>query len=675
MVAGFLVFCSTLIIYFRGISSSVFGGDNADIALSYYYAGVPHPPGYPLNTILGWLVTRLPIGSTFAYRANFVSAVFTAISIGIFYLILFKLTKNKIISLIGSATLAFIPLIWLYAHIAEVFQLTMVLVLASVYFLVIWLDLEVKKQKKNIKLIFLSIAFLGLAVFHHQTTILLLPSYVYILIKKRKIIFVSVKTYVLIIGSFLIGFLPYIYTPIAAFRKTPINWDDPVTFERFFRLITRGDYGTFQASGGILGFSVKARFVQIIWYFKVLRADFTIIGLILIIFGLFWLFKKNKQLFLFLLLNMFFTGPFFLFYASFPLQDVFMEGINERFLLTHYLFLGIALSLGIYFLSTKLGSYLMNFTRFKVLVVIFLTLLFCLLPFTYFFNNYHKTDMSKSNEGSYLARDILNSAEPPGILFLSGDTVAFNSFYEYYVGNVNTKTALIGAGRLKYPEYRIAIKKDYPYLVLPEDFTTDSSNNSGKAVVEIIFNNKDKFPIYSVYNIPVPDSYEWILQGMLYRLYKKAERPNSEQLVQLINDRINNLEYDEKQTRQTYVSLLTENIINTYADTFAGNAEVLLGVDDLEGAKSLFERALNNNPNSLRASLGLGLVYSKKGECENAEKIYTKVSGRFNKAWEPLQALSVLYRDCFHDEKKAADYREQGEKLYNPNLAKPVDQL
>ncbi|MBW2474999.1 MAG: DUF2723 domain-containing protein, partial [Deltaproteobacteria bacterium] len=39
--------------------------------------GVPHPPGYPTYTLLGWLFTRLPFGSI-AWRVNLLSSVSTA---------------------------------------------------------------------------------------------------------------------------------------------------------------------------------------------------------------------------------------------------------------------------------------------------------------------------------------------------------------------------------------------------------------------------------------------------------------------------------------------------------------------------------------------------------------------------------------------------------------------
>ena len=79
VLISFIVF----ILYFRGVASDVYGGDSGDIILSYFFAGVPHPPGYPLNTLLGAILTRLiPIGP-FAFKANLVSAVYMAFGVGL----------------------------------------------------------------------------------------------------------------------------------------------------------------------------------------------------------------------------------------------------------------------------------------------------------------------------------------------------------------------------------------------------------------------------------------------------------------------------------------------------------------------------------------------------------------------------------------------------------------
>lgn len=56
--------------------------DSGELAVASMYAGVPHPPGYPVWTIYTWLFTLLPIANI-AYRVALSSAVAGALSCGL----------------------------------------------------------------------------------------------------------------------------------------------------------------------------------------------------------------------------------------------------------------------------------------------------------------------------------------------------------------------------------------------------------------------------------------------------------------------------------------------------------------------------------------------------------------------------------------------------------------
>ena len=146
LVSFILVFLLTFILYIPGISPSVFGGDSGDIILAAYTAGIAHPQGYPLNTMIGWIFTHLPYDATVAYKANLMVAFFQALNVGLAFLITRLLTKNLIISIVSSLILAFTPIFWLYAHVAEVFQLTVLLIGLSSYFLLLWRENFLKKK-------------------------------------------------------------------------------------------------------------------------------------------------------------------------------------------------------------------------------------------------------------------------------------------------------------------------------------------------------------------------------------------------------------------------------------------------------------------------------------------------------------------------------------------------
>ena len=185
MIVTFFIFIVSLVLFIPGVSPSVFGGDSGDVILASWFGGVAHPPGYPLNNILGWLFTHLPLDSSVAYKANLTAAFLQAGGVVLLFLILKKLTKNNFASFFGASVLALNPLYWLYAHVYEVFQLNLVLLAAATYFLLVWREL-LEGKKKNSKYFYLFAFFWGLAVFHNHTSILLTPAYVYFILKVDK---------------------------------------------------------------------------------------------------------------------------------------------------------------------------------------------------------------------------------------------------------------------------------------------------------------------------------------------------------------------------------------------------------------------------------------------------------------------------------------------------------
>src|SRR3954454_4006838 len=61
--------------------------DSGELAVASYYAGVPHPPGYPVWTLYTWLFTVFFPFSNIAWRVALSSAVAGAFSCGMLALI------------------------------------------------------------------------------------------------------------------------------------------------------------------------------------------------------------------------------------------------------------------------------------------------------------------------------------------------------------------------------------------------------------------------------------------------------------------------------------------------------------------------------------------------------------------------------------------------------------
>src|SRR5436309_5814724 len=73
--------------YFLTLAPDLTLEDSGELATGSFYAGVPHPPGYPVWTIFTWLFTVLVPVSNIAWRVALASAVAGALACGLIALI------------------------------------------------------------------------------------------------------------------------------------------------------------------------------------------------------------------------------------------------------------------------------------------------------------------------------------------------------------------------------------------------------------------------------------------------------------------------------------------------------------------------------------------------------------------------------------------------------------
>ena len=99
--------------------------------------GVPHPPGYPLYVLLSYGFSHLPFGSL-AYRVNFMSAVWGAVTVGLLFLCARRAGCNRFTSAVAALGLGHGVTFWSVAVVAEVYTLTTVLLAATLLALLRW---------------------------------------------------------------------------------------------------------------------------------------------------------------------------------------------------------------------------------------------------------------------------------------------------------------------------------------------------------------------------------------------------------------------------------------------------------------------------------------------------------------------------------------------------------
>ncbi|MCU0305299.1 MAG: DUF2723 domain-containing protein, partial [Thermoanaerobaculales bacterium] len=81
LATGLVSGAAALALYLWSLAPGLTSADGGDFLIAAYHLGVPHPSGYPLWTMLGWIATRLPLADP-AVATNLLSAVCAALAIG-----------------------------------------------------------------------------------------------------------------------------------------------------------------------------------------------------------------------------------------------------------------------------------------------------------------------------------------------------------------------------------------------------------------------------------------------------------------------------------------------------------------------------------------------------------------------------------------------------------------
>lgn len=225
-LAALFTLLASLAMYLRTLADTVSFWDCGEFIACSYTLGIPHPPGAPFYLLLGRLFSLLPLSGDIAVRVNIVSALSSALTVMLTYLIIVLLVKQwrgeakstedifilTVSGVLGSLAFAFTDTFWFNGVEAEVYAISMLFTAAMVWLILVWLE---KSDEPFADRYLLIIAYLvGLAIGVHLLMILALPAiglivYYRLLDKKgQKINIVNLLIYGLIIGVLFAAVYP-----------------------------------------------------------------------------------------------------------------------------------------------------------------------------------------------------------------------------------------------------------------------------------------------------------------------------------------------------------------------------------------------------------------------------------------------------------------------------------
>lgn len=514
-----------LLVYLLTLAPSVTFFDSGEFITAISSLGTAHSPGYPLFINYAKAFTWLPFGSI-AFRVNLATAVSATAACYMVYLLVSHLLANEdlvadkpfsklgknTIALAAALTFAFSARLWLQSNHDKPYPLIAFLSALIFYQLLLWRDSYVAGTECP-AYIYLGAFLCGLAFGAHQTMILLLPTYALLILAMDWRLIGRVKELVLAFAFAILGFSIHLHMPIRAMNNPLLNWGDPKTFSQFLWNLLRKGYPV----------EKPARTLQLVWAqinaFNV-PAEFTWVGLAILLFGLAAYIRRQRDVVLAYLLGIFFFLLVIAGYLNTPREMIFL---TEEFFTPLYLLTAVFIGLGIFHLL-KIGLVSMPLKLSTSLPVKFIGLcIVLLLPATVCALHYVENDQHENYIAHDYATNTLRSLPQGAVLFTWGDSGAFPLWYLQGVERMRDDLDLLHTPHLVFSWYL----DSFPELFRSSVLRTFSLENLSpdRVLLMAVDEQMARRPVFidfsTRYSIEFP-TYSLRQKGICYELIPKT---------------------------------------------------------------------------------------------------------------------------------------------------------
>jgi len=368
-VAPLAAFIILFALYAATACRTVGPGDSGELTAVLSSWGVAHAPGYPLYSLIGNLVSLLPLPGEPALALNLLSSLFAALAAAVLAAAVIEATGSGAAAFVAALALGTSRVYWQYALVAEVFALNALFGATLLYLLARFL-----RGLRERAPVAWPLPAAGLvastAITHHQTLVIVLfpvalvfavallrahPSGAPRAVPRGAIVAATVAA--------IAGLLPLLYIPLAARGNPVLSWDDPTTTGSLIRLVQRQDFGPGTLmSPSIVAGSVLARGESVsplggrhFWLFLAeLPRDFGWVFVLFPLVGVVWAALRRR------LLALLFAGlaamlVLFFLRVNSPVLPLY-QGITERFYILPHVFVAFCGGWGIAWIGGSISG-------------------------------------------------------------------------------------------------------------------------------------------------------------------------------------------------------------------------------------------------------------------------------------------------------------------------------
>ena len=257
-----------LVLFALTFCRAEYWGDATELALVARSAGIAHPTGYPLWSMIAALFARLPLpGWNPALAVNLLSALFGAGACLVLYTLQRRLGSARAAALFGALVMASGMEMWHQSSIAEVYSFHVLLIGGVLLAAVRFYQLPCPARLYPVALL------LGLALSNHMTSVLLFPPVALLLFagnrgkggQRPNTTVPGIGAFLKAAGFLLLGLLPYLYLPLRSMADPWPDYGNPETWEGFRWLVggNQFQYLMFSSGAGYAAGELKAFFIQL----------------------------------------------------------------------------------------------------------------------------------------------------------------------------------------------------------------------------------------------------------------------------------------------------------------------------------------------------------------------------------------------------------------------------
>ncbi len=453
---GVSAFLLPLAVYLLTLAPTVTFFDSGEFITAISSLGSPHSPGYPLFVNYAKVFTFLPFGDI-AFRVNFATAVSASLACLGVYLLTLRLSAagedgpepaatgriRRLACLSAALLFAFTPRLWLQSNHDKPYPLLSFLAAVIFLLLLAWREGYLRGEEKP-AYVYLGAFVCGLALGAHQTIVLLVPSYAFLVLATDWRLIGRIKELLIAFAFFIVGCSVYLHMPVRATRGPILNWGDPQTLSRFMWSFLRKGYPMEHVDRD------WTLFLNQLAAFDLIR-ELGLAGFALMIAGALCYRRRTGEFIVSCAIAVAVFLAFVVGYQNTPEQMIFL---TEEFFTPLYLLAAVFAGLGMFHLARPRPAGVAGMAKMRPMLRRFGVLpLVVVLPLFQCFAGYRFNDQHDNYLAYDYAVNTFRSLPPGAALFTWGDSGAFPLWYLQGVERMREDLALLHVPHLQFDWY------------------------------------------------------------------------------------------------------------------------------------------------------------------------------------------------------------------------------